>query len=337
MNYMKQMLEQIYSQQVQLPQQDDGWAFSLTLVDVAWLWFKQLKPKFISSFSDLNDAFLTNFIGGKKKLKSSAYLNNIIQKEGELLKDYIKRFNFESLQGVRDKPFLTSLDKNSPITLAEFMACSDKYADAEETRILHEAAQNAKTSTKESTKKEVDSAGGKKRKDDRSRDERRSGKKPDQKFSTRNKNKYCHFHRDHGKNTSDWYNLKQEIERLIRESHLGEHVDSGARATEEHPNDNRPIEDIRTIIGGHLGGGDSSNARKNHARNISHLEFEIMILARPPKERKFGRYSMAFTEEDVRGIHHPYDDALVITVTIANRRVFRVLVDAGSSADMLFT
>ncbi|XP_058103520.1 uncharacterized protein LOC131247098 [Magnolia sinica] len=73
-------------------------AFSLTLADVAQLWFKQLKLKCISSFIELSNAFLANFIDGKKKLKSSTHLNNIIQKEGELLKDYIKCFNFESLQ-----------------------------------------------------------------------------------------------------------------------------------------------------------------------------------------------------------------------------------------------
>ncbi|XP_058078584.1 uncharacterized protein LOC131226893 [Magnolia sinica] len=248
------------------------------------------------------------------------------------------------------------------------MARSDKYADAEETQILCEAAQNTKTPTKEPTKKEVDSTGGKKRKDDRSRDEHRSDKRPDHKFSTytplnkpqeqvlmeirgegfvncpelwsnphqRSKSKYCHFHCNHGHNTSDFYNLKQEIESLIREGHLGKHVDPVARTTEERLNDNRPIEDIRTIIRGYLGGGESNNARKNHARNVGRLESEIMVLARPPKERKLEKYSVAFTEENARGIHHPHDDALVITVTIANHRVFRVLVDTGSSADVLF-
>ncbi|XP_058077667.1 uncharacterized protein LOC131226033 [Magnolia sinica] len=167
--------------------------FSLTLADVARLWFKQLKPKSVSTFAELRDPFLTNFIGGKKKLKPPTHLNNIVQKEGELLKYYIKRLNFKSLQvrkhseettlnsimqGIWDKPFLGSLDKNPPETLAEFMTRSDKYADAEETRNLCEAAQNVKTPAKESAKKEVDSTGGKKRKDDRTRDERKSASDP---------------------------------------------------------------------------------------------------------------------------------------------------------------
>ncbi|XP_058081848.1 uncharacterized protein LOC131229827 [Magnolia sinica] len=353
--------------------------FSLT----TRLWFKQLKPKSVSMFAELSDAFLTNFIGGKK-LKPPVHLNNIVQKEGKLLKDYIKRFNFESLQvqkhseettlnsimqGVRDKPFLASLDKNLPETLAEFMTRSDKYGDAEETKNLRKAAQNAKTPTKESAKKEVDSAGGKKRKDDRTRDERKSGKRPNRRFSTYtplnkpqeqvlmeikierfvswpnklrsnpnrlNKDKYCHYYRDHDHSTSDCYHLKEEIERLIREGRLREHVERTG-TVEECSGDNRPMEKIWTIVGGPRGGGDSNNARKSHAKSIGRPESEILIIAQPSKEKKREKYCISFTDEDARGIHSPHDDTLVITLTIANRRVFRILVDIGSSADVLFT
>ena len=38
--------------------------------------------------------------------------------------------------------------------------------------------------------------------------------------SKRPKNKYCHFHRDHGHDTSDCYDLKQQIKALIRQGKL---------------------------------------------------------------------------------------------------------------------
>ena len=38
--------------------------------------------------------------------------------------------------------------------------------------------------------------------------------------SKRPRNKYCHFHRDHEHDTSDCYDLKQQIEALIRQGKL---------------------------------------------------------------------------------------------------------------------
>ena len=36
----------------------------------------------------------------------------------------------------------------------------------------------------------------------------------------RNKNKYCRFHRDHGHDTDECYDLKQQIKNLIRQGNL---------------------------------------------------------------------------------------------------------------------
>ena len=46
--------------------------------------------------------------------------------------------------------------------------------------------------------------------------------------------------------------------------------------------------------------------------------------------------AIIFTDEDARRLHHPHDDAIVITLIIANYTTRRVLVDKGSSADILY-
>ena len=46
--------------------------------------------------------------------------------------------------------------------------------------------------------------------------------------------------------------------------------------------------------------------------------------------------AITFTNEDAERIHHPPDDAIVITLLIANYTTRRVLVDNGSSADILY-
>ena len=43
-----------------------------------------------------------------------------------------------------------------------------------------------------------------------------------------------------------------------------------------------------------------------------------------------------FTDKDVERVHHPHDDVIVITLFIANYTARRVLVDNGSSVDILY-
>ena len=47
-------------------------------------------------------------------------------------------------------------------------------------------------------------------------------------------------------------------------------------------------------------------------------------------------YSIAFTSDKPRMIRRPHDDALVIALPIANCKVKRIMVDNGSSANVLF-
>ncbi|XP_058070884.1 probable LRR receptor-like serine/threonine-protein kinase At1g56130 [Magnolia sinica] len=278
------------------------------------------------------------------------------------------------MSGLRDKEFLISLDKNHPTTMVELLNRSQKYANAEESRILRDVVQNKVPPTNEQHVKAEPSLANtsRKREDDRSRDDRRPNKQPDNKFKTytslnktpkqvlmeikekrilhwpnklksnpnkRSKSKYCFFHQDHKHNTSDFSNLKQEIEALIRDGHLGEYVNcKGDRVTttDEQSINNKPTGEIRAIFRGHEGGGDLKNARKAYARSIGRPEEEVLLIGRPLKEQKVEKHNMNFTEEDARGIHHPHDDALVVTLTIANRKVFRILIDTGSSANVLF-
>ena len=46
--------------------------------------------------------------------------------------------------------------------------------------------------------------------------------------------------------------------------------------------------------------------------------------------------AITFTDENVERVHHPYDDAIVITLLISDYTTRRVLVDNGSSVDILY-
>jgi hypothetical protein len=45
---------------------------------------------------------------------------------------------------------------------------------------------------------------------------------------------------------------------------------------------------------------------------------------------------ITFSEDNARGIHQPHDDALVVTMTIAGLITRRVLIDNGSSVDIIY-
>ena len=47
--------------------------------------------------------------------------------------------------------------------------------------------------------------------------------------------------------------------------------------------------------------------------------------------------SITFSDSDLEGCQHPHDDPLVVHAVVANKTVHRVLVDNGSSTDIIFT
>ena len=45
---------------------------------------------------------------------------------------------------------------------------------------------------------------------------------------------------------------------------------------------------------------------------------------------------ISFTDDEARPLIHPHTDALVVTLNVANGRVFWILIDTKSSAEILF-
>ncbi|GFS44223.1 hypothetical protein Acr_00g0089230 [Actinidia rufa] len=74
----------------------------------------------------------------------------------------------------------------------------------------------------------------------------------------RNRNKYCEFHRDHGHNTEDCFQLKEQITDLIKRGYLRKYVIDRPppNSLERRYGDNRPTAgNIQTIHGGFGSGG----------------------------------------------------------------------------------
>ena len=87
------------------------------------------------------------------------------------------------------------------------------------------------------------------------------------------------------------------------------------------------------IFGGFTGGGESSSTRKAHLRGIRSGEtLEVQTVSKLTRMDT----TITFSDSDMEGCQHPHDDPLVIKAVVANKTIYRVLVDNRSLADIIF-
>ena len=78
--------------------------------------------------------------------------------------------------------------------------------------------------------------------------------------------------------------------------------------------------------------GSSKKARKTYLRMVQNVQLTGSV----PKITRRESPIIGFLEEDARRLHHPHDDALVVSIRIEDYNMHRVLVDNGSSEDILY-
>ncbi|XP_057447624.1 uncharacterized protein LOC130739366 [Lotus japonicus] len=186
------------------------------------------------------------------------------------------------------------------------------------------------------------------------------------------KTKWCEYHRSAGHGTIDCFTLKNEIERLIRagRSQLNDRGDrwqgdrqqgnwhKGNRQRDDRRRDDRrqtptadkketlatrkkgaeetfnkdlklPVGTINIIAGGFGGGGVTPSARCRHVRAVTSVqEFSTPFGFQHP--------NIVISSADFEGIKTHKDDPVVVIVRINSFNVRRVLLDQGSSADIIY-
>lgn len=60
------------------------------------------------------------------------------------------------------------------------------------------------------------------------------------------------------------------------------------------------------------------------------------FISRPKKEAKIKHNTITFVDEKARGIRQTKDNNMIISIILAKRKVYRVLTDNRSSADILY-
>ncbi|VFQ83483.1 unnamed protein product [Cuscuta campestris] len=165
---------------------------------------------------------------------------------------------------------------------------------------------------------------------------------------------YCSYHRSDSHNTYECKSVKGVIRQMIDSGELGKDYLQKAQeknhqwvrpATQENDRDKdrrrnnwqreqQPAPDkehIGMIFGGPEG-GDSAAQRKNWVRSIYVGE----VSAEPARRKYPRREPIVFTERDLPPTGEDHSDPLVITMDINGVDVARVLVDTGSSVNILY-
>ncbi|KAK3032618.1 hypothetical protein RJ639_036578 [Escallonia herrerae] len=291
-------------------------AFPTTLRKAAHAWFKSLQPSILHSSEafDPQFAFSVNKSppGNMKALLEKA--NKYIQAEEYLETHRDRRGEGKPEQKKRSREITPPEGKSAKRPKHDERRPKDTFnmtpLNAKPSQILHEIKDNKALQWPDRMKSRP---------------------------NKRNKDLWCHFHNDHDHTTDNCGSLKRAIEALIKRGQLRKFVAPGdgrqqtPPAMEERENQEENAGTINTISGGIAAGGSSGKAGKQYAR-------EVCVTSPPPnkKLKTVPAATITFFDDDLKGIKIPHDDPLVITIKAGNFDVKRVLIDNGSSAEILF-
>ncbi|XP_025652729.1 uncharacterized protein [Arachis hypogaea] len=339
--------------------------FPIFLDGAALIWFSNLLEGSISNFDELADQFVNHFAASKIYVHNSDYLSTIKQGLNESLKDYMTRFaeainklpnlnpevHLHALKsGLRPGKFQESIVIAKPKTLAEFHKKATTQIEVEEFRALQRADKPTPNKDKERRNRQSNN-----RTDTRTfrltpkfdnytlfnakwediikdilhskliKPLNRAGTYQDHRHVDRSK--YCAFHQKYSHTTDDCVIAKDVLEKLARQGLLDKYIDSRGRKRstddlgqqskstdnsrdkgKKVDNDiNPPRRIINCISGGFAGGGFDKD-----------------------------RPEISFVPKDYKANDRNLDDPVVITAQVGEPLVKKILMDPGSSADVLF-
>ncbi|XP_034685657.1 uncharacterized protein LOC117914418 [Vitis riparia] len=301
----------------------------------------------------LDDMLSTPFSSPRHKQNIST-LQNLKMQENETLREFVKRFGQAVLQVElysidailqifkrsisSGTTFFESLAKKPPTTMDELFQRASKYSMLEDD--IRAATQQVLV-TGQTTKNEAT----------------KSYKAPNHPGSSnrgwpvpirsnpseRDRNKRCDYHKDHGHTTETCISLRYMIEELLKAGHLKQYVRAAPKGGES-PHSRGPSASaapIRAMINYIYGGplDDKCNSKRKKQRLLRAATVQEHVSPVRPGLVNGSIHpidgTIVFPAPDPSRVLQPHRDALILTIGVGNYDVKRILIDPGSSADLL--
>ncbi|XP_062074930.1 uncharacterized protein LOC133778935 [Humulus lupulus] len=175
----------------------------------------------------------------------------------------------------------------------------------------------------------------------------------------RDKSRYCLFHKDHGHTIAECHNLNNQIQALMRSGRHTQYIkEAGRPGTSRHnpasapapqasdpvhiasDSFQEPLKQVPMIHGIVELTESQEHITKIHKRmeervkRYKSLGHTVNLVT--SEDRSYPASVITFTDDDLKGVHLPHDDPLVISLQVDHCQLGRFLIDGGSGVNILF-
>ncbi|XP_056697822.1 uncharacterized protein [Spinacia oleracea] len=148
-------------------------------------------------------------------------------------------------------------------------------------------------------------------------------KKSDRPDSTKDMSRWCDFHRDNGHTTEECISLKKEVAYLLKRGHLKDLLSDKGKETYNKDSNSQPNP-------APSGDRPAPPTGESEAVKEGQTEDEVAL------DKSLAAMIITFDDSDSTDTQQEHHDGLVISLPIGNALIKRILIDNGSSANVLF-
>nr|BAB19768.1 putative gypsy-type retrotransposon RIRE2 [Oryza sativa Japonica Group] len=327
----------------------------VALADSARSWLHGLPRGTIGSWAELRDHFIANFQGTFERPGTQFDLYNVVQKSGESLRDYIRRFSKQRnkisditddviiaafTKGIRHEDLVGKFGRKPPKTVKQMFEKANEYAKAEDA--ITASKQSGTTWKPKKDTPTAGESGSNNRKDCKRKPEElvattspSSRQRPRVNTFDKIMNSQCPHHPKSNHVAKDCFVYKQFAEQYVKNARKPSDGEQGTSKKKDDEDDAPTgFQDHRKELN-HIFGGPLAYESK---RKQKLTEWEInAVQPNTPQYLRWSEIAIKFDRSDHPDrVVHPGRYPLVLDPVVRNVKLRRTLIDGGSALNILF-